>query len=65
MTQEKKLLEKKMLLRPDEAAKILRVSKKSIYRRCKAGLLKTASHNPLRITAKSVREYIGMEEAGN
>lgn len=60
MPRDYELLEKRVLLRPDEAARILRVSKRSIYRRCLQGDLKVASSRPLRITAQSVKDYIGI-----
>ena len=60
MTQDFELLEKKILLRPDEVAKILRVSKRSVYRRCLQGRLKIAAAQPIRITAQSVKNYIGI-----
>lgn len=60
--QDSDLLENKLLLRPDEAARVLRISKKSVYRRCKTGMLETAPYPPLRITVKSVKKYMNIEE---
>ena len=62
MTQDSDLLENKLLLRPDEAARVLRISKKSVYRRCKNGDLEASSHPPLRITVKSIKKYMNIED---
>jgi excisionase family DNA binding protein len=56
------LLETRALLRPDEVARILRCSKRTVYRLVKLQVLDGVSAGRargLRIPATSLREYIG------
>lgn len=56
---DRQMLKIKALLRPDEAADILRVSKRSIYRMCDCGKLKTVRHrDTVRIRSESVRKIL-------
>lgn len=60
---DKEILEKRELLRLDEAADILRVSKRTIYRRCASGELDSArSCGSLRVKTACIREIIEGEE---
>ena len=59
---DKELLENKVVLRPDEVAQILRISKKSVYRLCKNCILIPHQHVPLRITVASVKKYLNIED---
>ncbi|WP_028574342.1 helix-turn-helix domain-containing protein [Desulfonatronovibrio hydrogenovorans] len=58
---DKDLLSTRVLLRPDEVARILRLSKKSVYRLARTGQIKPTSDTPVRYTARSVRAYINSQ----
>ncbi len=54
-----KLLESKVILRPDEVARILRVTKRTVYNLCYDGTLDTIKvRGCLRIRSKSVKGLI-------
>lgn len=58
-----KLLKRKVLLRPDEVAAILRISKSSIYRRIKKGELRSVRvGGSTRVFADSVRMFLEKAE---
>ena len=52
------VLQTKILLRPDEAAAILRVSLSRIYEMIEEGLLSTTGVRPKRIKSQSVIQYL-------
>jgi len=57
---EQRILEKKSLLRPDEVARILGCSKRTVYRLIEAGALDAVTvgvRRGLRVKASSLREY--------
>ena len=57
---EKNLLDIKLLLRPDEVAEILRISKRTVYNLYYDGRISgTKIRGCLRITSESVRRLLG------
>lgn len=53
------LLESKILLRPDEVSRILRVSIREVYRMVQRGDLEPApKRRPVRISSESVRAWL-------
>ena len=59
MISDQDILEKKVLLRPDEAARILGVSRRTIYYYCDQGILEAIKlRGPLRIKTESVRRLL-------
>lgn len=57
-TSDRDMLNSRVLLRPDEVARVLRLSKKSVYRLARTGYLTSTQDSPVRYTARSVRMYI-------
>lgn len=56
---DRKLIESKILLRPDEAAAILRVSRRTIYHLCDDGILDTVKiRGSLRIKTESIQRLL-------
>lgn len=56
---DKWILEKKVLLRPDEAARILGVSRRTIYYYCEYGILDAIKlRGPLRVKSESIRRLL-------
>lgn len=56
---DKWILEKKVLLRPDEAARMLGVSRRTIYYYCEYGILDAIKlRGPLRVKSESIRRLL-------
>lgn len=56
-----KILETKLLLRPDEVARILSVSKMTVYRLCQRGELHAIRiRNNIRVKTDSVKAFLEM-----
>lgn len=56
---DERLLEVKLLLRPDEVACLLSVSKSTVYRLCERGELETVRiRNTIRIKTESLRQFL-------
>jgi len=59
MIDDQNILSRKLLLRPDEAADILRISRRIIYYMCEDGTLETIKiRGALRIKSESVRRLL-------
>ena len=62
MISDQEILERKVLLRPDEAARILGVSRRTVYYYCEYGILDAIKlRGPLRIKAESIRRLLEQE----
>jgi len=55
---DRQILAVKDLLRPDEAAKILRVSRSQVYEMAALGEIQATKRRPLRIKSASVTAYL-------
>ena len=49
----------KAVLRPDEVAEILNISKRQVYNKAKKGELPIASRKPLRLQTEPIKKIIG------
>jgi predicted DNA-binding transcriptional regulator AlpA len=58
MISDRQLLDAKELLRPDEVADILRISKSQVYEMIASGALQTSSQRPVRVLSGSVRSHL-------
>jgi hypothetical protein len=63
---DRQILEAKALLTPEETAVILRIAKRTVYEKCKTGMLKSKTiGGSLRITSQSILEELARDDDGD
>lgn len=55
---DRELLDARIWLHPGEAARVLRVSKRSVYRLGERGVITATEDRPRRYSTKSIRKYM-------